>query len=147
MIGSLAGGSGSAKKLLWPCAASSGIVILPSRIAQSGYNAQTVVSEKLTLADSGAPLAIGVDIGGTAIKAAIVGLRGDLLQSFHEPSPRTVSALHDFVHSVLKCAKVPVWGIGIGCKGIIDAHGGQISIERTDPSGTVFAFTLPLEEA
>jgi PAS domain S-box-containing protein len=40
-------------------------------------------------------------------------------------------------------------GTGLGlyiCKGIIEAHGGQISIEHTDPSGTVFAFTLPLEE-
>jgi PAS domain S-box-containing protein len=40
-------------------------------------------------------------------------------------------------------------GSGLGlyiCKGIIEAHGGQISIEHTDPSGTVFAFTLPLEE-
>ena len=39
-------------------------------------------------------------------------------------------------------------GTGLGlyiCKGIIEAHGGQISIEKTDPSGTVFAFTLPLE--
>jgi PAS domain S-box-containing protein len=41
-------------------------------------------------------------------------------------------------------------GTGLGlyiCKGIIEAHGGQISIEHTDPSGTVFAFTLPQEEA
>ena len=41
-------------------------------------------------------------------------------------------------------------GTGLGlyiCKGIIEAHGGQISIEHTDPSGTVFAFTLPMEEA
>ena len=40
-------------------------------------------------------------------------------------------------------------GTGLGlyiCKGIIEAHGGQISIEHTAPSGTVFAFTLPLEE-
>ena len=54
-----------------------------SRIAQSGYNAQTIVSEKLTSADSGEPLAIGIDIGGTAIKAAIVGVRGDLLETSH----------------------------------------------------------------
>src|SRR5258708_39636937 len=89
------------------------VIILPSRIAQSGYNAQTIVSEKLTSADSGEPLAIGVDIGGTAIKAAIVGLRGDLLESFHESSPRTACALRDFVHSVLKSAKRPLRGIGI----------------------------------
>ncbi|MGZ4104066.1 MAG: sensor histidine kinase [Actinomycetota bacterium] len=40
-------------------------------------------------------------------------------------------------------------GTGLGlyiCKGIIEAHGGQISIEHTAPSGTVFTFTLPLEE-
>jgi len=99
---------------------------MPSRIAQSGYNAQTIVSEKLSSADSGDPLAIGVDIGGTAIKAAIVGIRGNLLESFHEPSPRTVSALRVFVHSVLKRAKAPVRGIGIGCKGIIDATSTRV---------------------
>jgi PAS domain S-box-containing protein len=41
-------------------------------------------------------------------------------------------------------------GTGLGlyiAKGIIEAHGGEISIEKTDPSGTVFAFTLPLEDA
>jgi len=84
------------------------------------------VREKLTSADSGDPLAVGVDIGGTAIKAALVGVRGDLLESFHEPSPRTASALRDFVHSVLKSAKVPVRGIGIGCKGIIDADSSRV---------------------
>ena len=82
--------------------------------------------EKPTNTDPGGPLAIGVDIGGTAIKAAIVGVHGDLLESFHAPSPRTVSALRDFVHSVLKCSKVPVQGIGIGCKGIIDAASSRV---------------------
>jgi glucokinase len=106
---------------------SSDIAIVFSRIAQSRYNAQTIVSDELTNADSGEPLAIGVDIGGTAIKAAIVGLQGNLLESFHEPSPRTAPALRDFVHSVLKCAKLPVRGIGIGCKGIIDAASSRVN--------------------
>jgi len=38
-------------------------------------------------------------------------------------------------------------GTGLGlyiCKGIIEAHGGQIAIERSTPEGTTFAFTLPL---
>ena len=76
--------------------------------------------------DLGSPLAIGVDIGGTAIKAAIVGVRGDLLENFCEPSPRSASALRDFVHSVLKCAKVPLQGIGIGCKGVIDTESSRV---------------------
>jgi glucokinase len=77
-------------------------------------------------ADSNNPLAIGVDIGATAIKAALVGIHGNLLESFHEPSPRTACALHDFVQSVLKCAKAPVHGVGIGCKGIIDPGSSRV---------------------
>jgi glucokinase len=84
------------------------------------------VPQRLSSTDSGDPLAIGVDIGGTTIKAAIVGIRGNLLEDFHEPSPRTVSALRAFVHSVLKCAKAPVRGIGIGCKGIIDVTSTRV---------------------
>lgn len=98
------------------------MVMLPSRIAQSGYNAQTIVNEKIANADAVEPMAIGVDIGGTGIKAAIVGLSGDLLETAHEPSPRNISALRDFVHSVVKRAGAPVLGIGVGCKGIIDAN-------------------------
>jgi glucokinase len=66
-------------------------------------------------------VAIGVDIGATAIKAALVGLRGDLLESFHADSPRTTSSLRDFIHSVRKHAPARVQGIGIGCKGVIDS--------------------------
>jgi glucokinase len=66
-------------------------------------------------------VAIGVDLGATTIKAALVGLGGHLLASFHEDSPRTISSLQDFVRSVRKQATVPVLGIGIGCKGVIDA--------------------------
>lgn len=39
-------------------------------------------------------------------------------------------------------------GTGLGlyiCKGVIEAHGGDIAIEETSPSGTVFAFSLPAE--
>jgi glucokinase len=67
------------------------------------------------------PVAIGFDIGATAMKAALVGLRGELLASFHEDSPRTTSALREFIHGVRRSATVPVLGIGIGCKGVIDA--------------------------
>jgi glucokinase len=66
-------------------------------------------------------VAIGIDIGATAIKAALVGLRGNLLARFREDSPRTVSSLQDFVRSVRKQVTAPVLGIGIGCKGVIDA--------------------------
>jgi glucokinase len=105
---------------------------LSSRIAQGGYNAQTIVSEKIASADAVEPLAIGVDIGGTGIKAAIVDLRGELLESFCEPSPRTISALRDFGRSVVKRAKAPLRGIGVGCKGIIDANSTRVKSSPGD---------------
>lgn len=67
------------------------------------------------------PLAIGIDIGGTGIKAALVNLQGDLFEQSQAPSPRSISELRAFVQSLLNRAKTPVRGIGIGCKGIIDA--------------------------
>ena len=81
-----------------------------------------------TNAPSDEALVIGIDIGATAIKGALVNLNGDLLETFHQPSPRTPAALHDFVHLVLKQAKVQIRGIGIGCKGIIDTATSQVKI-------------------
>ena len=84
------------------------------------------MSENLPRTHPDNPLAIGIDIGGTTIKAALVGVGGDLLENFREPSPRNAAALRDFVHSVLKSAKVPVLGIGIGCKGVIDSVSSRV---------------------
>lgn len=64
--------------------------------------------------------AIGIDIGATAIKGALVGSSGNLLASFREDSPRTISSLQNFVRSVRKRADVPLLGVGIGCKGVIN---------------------------
>jgi glucokinase len=40
--------------------------------------------------------------------------------------------LRDFVHAVLKSAKLPVRGIGIGCKGIIDAASSRVKSSPGD---------------
>jgi glucokinase len=72
-------------------------------------------------------VAVGVDIGATAIKAALVSLSGELVESFHQPSPRTPAALHDFVRLVLGQANSPIRGIGIGCKGVIDTATSRVN--------------------
>jgi glucokinase len=72
-------------------------------------------------------VAIGIDIGATAMKGALVGLNGNMLASFHEDSPRSISSLQDFVRSVRLQATRPVMGIGIGCKGVIDAATTRVS--------------------
>ena len=40
-------------------------------------------------------------------------------------------------------------GLGLGlslCQSIVEAHGGEISVENNEPNGAIFSFTLPLEE-
>ena len=122
VLGSLGGSARKSNRLR---RALSVVAVSPSRIAQSGYNAQTIVPNRTRSADSAGPLALGVDIGGTAIKAAIVGTSGDFLESFHAPSPRSVSALHDFVHSILKNAKAPEFD-RLFLKGMIQHHKGAL---------------------
>jgi glucokinase len=85
------------------------------------------VSPDRTSISSDQTVAVGVDIGGTAVKAALVNLSGNLVESFHQPSPRTPAALHDFVHFVLRQAKPQLRGIGIGCKGIIDTATSRVN--------------------
>ena len=106
-----------------------------SRIAQNGYNAQTVVNELPTNAEAVESLAIGVDIGGTAVKAALVNLRGELIKSAHGPSPRSIPALRDFVSSFVQNVKAPVRGIGVGCRGIIDADSTRV---KSSPGALCF---------
>lgn len=84
------------------------------------------MSNKLASTDSSEPLAIGIDIGGTTIKASFVKSSGELLETFQESSPRTQSSLRDFVSSILKRAPHPVCGIGIGCRGIVDASSTRV---------------------
>lgn len=70
---------------------------------------------------------VGVDIGATAIKAALVSRAGAPIESFHEPSPRTSSALRGFVQSVLKRAPAQLCGIGVGCRGVIDTATSRVN--------------------
>ena len=73
------------------------------------------------------PLALGVDIGASAVKAAVVTLNGELLQSFHQPSPRSLESLREFLHSALDSSPKTIRGIGIGCRGLIDAGSTRIN--------------------
>ena len=72
------------------------------------------------------PHVLGVDIGGTAIKAAVVNASGELGEKFQAPSPRNVAELRDFFRSTIEKANVPLRGVGIACKGIIDAESSRI---------------------
>ena len=66
---------------------------------------------------------LGLDIGGTEIKAALVNGKGDIIASHRAPTPKTLSTFHETVKAVaanLHVGDVNIRGVGIGCKGIID---------------------------
>jgi len=71
--------------------------------------------------------ALGVDIGGTAIKAAVVSSGGDLSERFQAPSPRCLEELRDFFRTTVQQVNTPIRGVGIACKGIIDAESSRVN--------------------
>lgn len=71
--------------------------------------------------------ALGVDIGATTIKASLVSSGGEMLDTWQKPSPRSVETLREFVQGSLNQLKVPIKGIGIGCRGVINPATSRIS--------------------
>lgn len=79
---------------------------------------------------SSAPQAVlGLDIGGTEIKSALVNFQGDILASGRVSTPRSWSdfkpALQNLIDS-LRPETVTIRGAGIGCKGIIEPYTTEI---------------------
>jgi glucokinase len=68
---------------------------------------------------------LGLDIGGTEIKAALVNGKGDIIASHRAPTPRTTSTFQETIKTLaalFRLGDVNIRGVGIGCKGIIDPH-------------------------
>ena len=68
-------------------------------------------------------IVLGIDIGGTQVKAGMVDEKGAIEASRSIPTPADVesftSSLHDAVRWLLETTGMPA-GVGIGCKGIIN---------------------------
>ena len=71
---------------------------------------------------------MGVDIGGTAIKAAVVSSAGDLGEKVQAPSPHQLEELRDFfLNRERRRPPSPSQDVGIACKGIIDAESSRMN--------------------
>jgi glucokinase len=109
---------------------------------------------------NGVKYAVGVDLGGTFVKFALVSELGDILYSdklsLGKNASREVilSILHTAIHATLKKAGQmgkPVSGIGIGTPGIVDkgvvlGGAGNLSGWKNIFLGSIFskAFNLPV---
>jgi glucokinase len=73
--------------------------------------------------------ALGLDIGGTEIKAAVVSSKGDIIASHRAPTPGTLPAFQETIKTLaghLHLGELNVRGVGVGCKGIIDPHTTEV---------------------
>jgi glucokinase len=72
---------------------------------------------------------LGLDVGGTEIKAALVSGEGDIIASEHAPTPKTLSDLQQTLQTCtgnLRLKDANIRGVGVGCKGIIDPHTTEV---------------------
>jgi two-component system sensor histidine kinase KdpD len=62
-------------------------------------------------------------------------------------SPKELPHLFDKFYRAEQTGRVPGTGIGLAiAKGLVEAHGGRISVESRAGVGTTFSFALPLDE-
>lgn len=85
-------------------------------------------------------IAIGLDIGGTNVKAVVVSENGERLFSYRYPTPvvqqgdkeslkeRLVNILRDFINRVKEqdIGKTEIAGIGVGVAGLVDTKRGIV---------------------
>lgn len=94
--------------------------------------------------------AIGIDLGGTNLRAALISREGDIIKKIKEPSSGDVlESLYRVVESVYTD---DVAGIGIGVAGLVDRKGGAVITSPNLPAveGVSFVeamhtrFSLPI---
>jgi glucokinase len=72
---------------------------------------------------------LGIDIGGTQIRAGMVDEKGAILASRVIPTPSDIEgfvpSLHDAIRWLLEATTIPA-GVGIGCKGIINPDSTRV---------------------
>ncbi|MGB9774373.1 MAG: ROK family protein [Bacteroidota bacterium] len=87
-------------------------------------------------------LAIGIDLGGTTVKAGIVTARGNILQtkavSTHaEDGPSVViERIEKLISELLREQRNEVAGIGIGSPGVVTLDGGMVKYPPNLPGWT-----------
>jgi glucokinase len=72
---------------------------------------------------------LGLDIGGTEIKAALVNGKGNILASHRSPTPRTLREIRYSLRLLIgkfRLAAKEIRAVGIGCKGIIDPETTEV---------------------
>ncbi|WP_210367558.1 ROK family protein [Bacillus sp. REN3] len=72
---------------------------------------------------------IGVDVGGTKIKAGFITAEGVVLESVTEPTGKVdvMGQIIQVIGALTNKSKEPISAIGVGTAGRVDAHSGKIN--------------------
>lgn len=76
--------------------------------------------------------AIGIDIGGTKVECAMVDHRGEVLKKLKQPTdieggyPAVLMQVIELVRELTYDANGPLWGVGVGVAGQVDAETGAV---------------------
>ncbi|WP_067830101.1 ROK family glucokinase [Nocardia inohanensis] len=85
------------------------------------------------------PLTVGIDVGGTNIRASVVDGSGEVLDTVTAPTPQSARALEDALARAVRelCARHPIGAVGLAVAGFVDE----------DRATVRFAPHLPWEDA
>lgn len=100
------------------------------------------------------PTIVGIDIGGTTVKLAIVRtgdpheilLRERVDTGANEPGLQIVARLADAVRAMLARTGQRAAGVGVGCPGLIDNVGGIVELSANLPTFTNFPLAAELQK-
>ncbi len=87
---------------------------------------------------------------GTAIRISGERRGADVIVHVENAGPPVPKESADQIFSRFYRAQRDRRGLGLGlaiCRGLVEAHGGRIWVERPGEAGARFAFALPLDEA
>ncbi|WP_225728676.1 MULTISPECIES: ROK family protein [unclassified Nocardia] len=87
----------------------------------------------------GPPLTVGIDVGGTNIRASVVDADGEVLDTVQAPTPHSARALEDALDRAVRelCRRHPIGAVGLAVAGFING----------DRSTVRFAPHLPWKDA
>ncbi|MFI1918760.1 ROK family glucokinase [Nocardia sp. NPDC020380] len=87
----------------------------------------------------GVPLTVGIDVGGTNIRASVVDGAGEVLDTVTAPTPHSARALEDGLARAVRelCQRHPIGAVGLAVAGFVDE----------DRATVRFAPHLPWEDA
>lgn len=71
-------------------------------------------------------MVLGIDIGGTRVKAAVVSEAGEIIRSSQAPTGSNPESFVANLNNMLRDLQPNVTAAGIGCKGIIEVHSTKV---------------------